>query len=471
MIRVIENKLAWIVFLLFFTAATADAGQPFSRVAGDIDMDYRKAVEENRLTREDIERRREQLAQKLAGLEAELSTEEAQLALEKEALEALDKERDELVKTISTRLANKEELDTLVTDHGRNFLALAEKSPWGAENPDRVETLKEYISGTRMFGMDDLNVLIDYYFDDIAASKEKRARTGTFIDRGGDETEGQIVRLGHMAALYRRSGETGYLMPSPSSGRLLAGAQPPYPVRNALDDYFSGESGDAYIDISGGVAIQQLARQATLADQMRSGGPLVIPILMVGLAALALTLERLFFLGKVRHNTDALMTRVTDLVSKGDFDSALDETRPHRKRPTGRVLMAGLSNRGNAREVIESALSEAILKQTPRLERFLGALKVLAAVAPLLGLLGTVTGMINTFQVITVHGTGDPRLMAGGISEAMVTTQVGLAVAIPVMMVAAFLSRRAHMLSQDMEEKGIALLGAMLKVEAHGRLS
>jgi biopolymer transport protein ExbB len=89
-------------------------------------------------------------------------------------------------------------------------------------------------------------------------------------------------------------------------------------------------------------------------------------------------------------------------------------------------------------------------------------------VAPLLGLLGTVTGMINTFQVITTHGTGDPRLMAGGISEAMVTTQVGLAVAIPVMIVAAFLGRRARNLSQDMEEKGLALMGALLRLRTNG---
>ncbi len=132
------------------------------------------------------------------------------------------------------------------------------------------------------------------------------------------------------------------------------------------------------------------------------------------------------------------------------------------------MLLAGLELKGQAGTVIESALSEAILKETPRLERFLTALKVSASVAPLLGLLGTVTGMINTFQVITTHGTGDPRLMAGGISEAMVTTQAGLAVAIPAMMVAAFLGRRAQSLARDMEEKGLALMAALLKFSANG---
>ncbi len=125
--------------------------------------------------------------------------------------------------------------------------------------------------------------------------------------------------------------------------------------------------------------------------------------------------------------------------------------------------MAGLLHADQPRSVLENCISEAILRQTPRLERFLNALKVLAAVSTLLGLLGTVTGMINTFQVITIHGTGDPRLMAGGISEAMVTTQVGLAVAIPVMMMAAFLSGRARRISLDMEEKGLSLIAALLQ--------
>jgi biopolymer transport protein ExbB len=87
----------------------------------------------------------------------------------------------------------------------------------------------------------------------------------------------------------------------------------------------------------------------------------------------------------------------------------------------------------------------------------------MAAVAPLLGLLGTVTGMINTFHVITVHGTGDPRLMAGGISEALITTQLGLAVAIPVLVAAALLSRKAQRIASDMEEKAVAMSASLIQ--------
>ena len=460
--------LPWMLALLLSFAAGANAADPFPKVAGKIDAGYREAVKEERLTRQDIDRRRTELTQRLAALQSELAAVDEQLAAEQTALEDLSRHRDAVKKQITTRLAHKDELDALLTDHARNFLALAEKSPYSAENPRRLSTLNAFIAGDRGFGMEDLKTLLSDYFDDIAESRRKIIYSGSFLDRRGEKVSGRIARLGHIAALHRTDGDAGFLIPSPSSGRLVAAAEPSYLVRSALKDYFEGSSAMVPVDISGGAAIRQLGRRVTLVDQMRSGGVLVIPILLVGLVALALTLERLVFLGRVRHNTDDLMTRVTDQVSRGDFDGALQTTEPHRNRPTGRVLMAGLVHRGETREVIESALSEAILKQTPRLERFLGALKVSAAVAPLLGLLGTVTGMINTFQVITTHGTGDARLMAGGISEAMITTQVGLAVAIPVMMIAAFLGRRAHMLSQDMEEKGLALLGAMLKLKSNG---
>ncbi len=461
-----KHTLWMIIFTLF--CVSDGWAQTFDEVADAIDAQYREALQDEAGSMADIELKRKTLNEKLERLNSELNRAADELAADQAVLDELSEQRDALKKNISTRLASKEELDAILKDHARNFLALAESSPYSAQAPERLKILQAYVSGDPMFGMNDVKTLLDLYFEDIAASRKKVLYTGEILDRSGAEKTADIVRIGHITALYRASGQTGYLTLSPASGRLLAGAEPSFWVRRNLKRYLNGETGDVYIDISGGAAIKQLARRESLADQLRSGGVLVIPILLVGLAALGLTIERLIFLSKVRHNTDALMTRVTDLVAKGDFEGALDITEPHRNRPTGRVLMAGLAHRDESREVIESALSEAILRETPRLERFLGALKVSAAVAPLLGLLGTVTGMINTFQVITTHGTGDPRLMAGGISEAMVTTQTGLAVAIPIMMVAAFLSRRANTLSQDMEEKGLALMGVLLKLKNNG---
>lgn len=461
------NRPLWILVLLLGLFAEAWAQRPFEEVARDIQADYRDARKEQKLTLEEITSRRKALQKKLADLEASLEAASGTLAADRERLTQLTQERDQITREVSLRLADNKELGILFINHARNFLALAERSPYSAERPARLETLRKFVDPGRLFGLKDLKALLDMAFEDMDASREKAVYTGKMVDRRGNETRGEIIRLGHLPAMYRAQDQCGYLSLSPASGRLVMGQIPSWRVRRNLHGYFKGETEKVYTDISGGSAIQQLAHRVTLMDQLRSGGALVIPILLVGLVALILTIERLIFLGRVRHNTDDLMTRVTELVGKGDILGAIKSTNPHRHRPTGRVLMAGLQHRSDPSEVIESAMSEAMLRETPRLERFLGGLKVCAAVAPLLGLLGTVTGMINTFQVITTHGTGDPRLMAGGISEAMVTTQMGLAVAIPVMIVAAFLGRRARNLSQDMEEKGLALMGALLRLRSN----
>jgi biopolymer transport protein ExbB len=109
-------------------------------------------------------------------------------------------------------------------------------------------------------------------------------------------------------------------------------------------------------------------------------------------------------------------------------------------------------------ETLELKLDEAILKNTPALERFLTMIKVLAVVAPLLGLLGTVTGMINTFQAITLFGTGDPKLMANGISQALVTTMEGLWVAIPLTFLHALVASRSRSIINTLEEQAAGIV-------------
>jgi biopolymer transport protein ExbB len=134
--------------------------------------------------------------------------------------------------------------------------------------------------------------------------------------------------------------------------------------------------------------------------------------------------------------------------------------------PTCRILSNCLTHLGQPQEVLDSALEEALLNQMPRLEKFLPTLSMLAAISPLLGLLGTVTGMISTFQVINIFGTGDPKMMSGGISEALITTQIGLAVAIPIMFLHHIFERRVDNLVADLEEKGTAFKITLLKKES-----
>lgn len=146
----------------------------------------------------------------------------------------------------------------------------------------------------------------------------------------------------------------------------------------------------------------------------------------------------------------------------GDWPGCIQACQAENK-PVARVLAAGLAARNLSREDMENVLQEALLKEIPRLERFLSTLGMLAAIAPLLGLLGTVTGMINVFHVITLQGTSDPRLMSGGISEALVTTMLGLSVAIPLMLLHNILNRSVDRLVGDMEEQSVSLVNMIHK--------
>jgi biopolymer transport protein ExbB len=129
-----------------------------------------------------------------------------------------------------------------------------------------------------------------------------------------------------------------------------------------------------------------------------------------------------------------------------------------KKNPLGRVLSVYHDSQGIDLESLELRLGEAVLKETPKLQRFNMMLKVIAVVAPLLGLLGTVTGMIITFQAITLFGAGDPKMMAGGISQALITTVLGLCVAIPMVMLHTLVAGRSKALVEILEEQATGMV-------------
>ena len=136
----------------------------------------------------------------------------------------------------------------------------------------------------------------------------------------------------------------------------------------------------------------------------------------------------------------------------------LNSDQPDEGNPLGRIMATYRKYESTDNETLELKLGEAIANETPKLQRFLALLKIIAVVAPLLGLLGTVTGMINTFQVITLFGTGDPKLMAGGISQALVTTVLGLCVAVPTVLLHTLVQGRAKAVTQILQKRSIGII-------------
>ena len=398
-------------------------------------------------------------------LTAKLAEETEALERDRRELEELAGERARIIAQYGLELELAGEMGSLAREAAGELLAGLEASPVTVVHGLDLARLRRIVAATGGVRGEDIEAIIDCALKYMEVSSSLVVQNGTFVDRDGREREGEILLLGNQTAVYRSGEATGYLGTGPDSGRLLASAAPPAGVRRVINAYLNGETDAVFLDISRGAAVAQLSMETNLWERVSAGGVLVWPILLIGLAALFLVLERIIFLIRVRRNTDGLMTTVTGLVLQGDYPGAMAATDEFMGRPTGNVLRAGLGQRGQPRDIMESGLSEAILREMPRLERFIPTLRVLATVAPLLGLLGTVTGLIKTFHVITLYGSGDPRLMAGGIGEALVTTQLGLAVAIPIMIVAALLNRQVQRLVGDMEEKALALMSALLKVE------
>lgn len=335
---------------------------------------------------------------------------------------------------------------------------------------DRHKFLDPMINQEKFPSMDDISTMADTLFDEIKSSGEVKITTTQIIDRQGREQKARVLSLGNFTGIYmleKASGskdEIGFLIYSEQSQRLFALSKLPTPAMTAkMTAYFKGERSDVPMDISKGGALRQLTHKLNLAEQVPKGGPIIWPIMIILCLAFLILGERIFFFTLKQIRVEPLMKSLRSLVAKGNWKECENLLLSKKGRLIPGVLLTALPFRKQSRQDMENALQEAILGEIPRIERFLSTLGMLAAIAPLLGLLGTVTGMINTFHVITCFGTGDPRMMSGGISEALVTTMLGLTVAIPIMLFHTLLSRRVETQICVMEEKAVAFVNMVFK--------
>jgi biopolymer transport protein ExbB len=392
------------------------------------------------------------------------------LEREVQSLERRSVERENRRQALADEWARREiefkEISGNVIVAARDLHAYLEQSPLTGLAPARLDRIEPLLAPGHFPSIDDIAGLAGLYFDEIERSGQVALAESDFVGRGGDDRRGGVLTIGRFTAFYRDGAETGFLTYSPESRRFFALSERPSRLaRRMLDRYFDGVSAVAPFDMSGGAALRQLTRKQTLAEHLRAGGPIVAPIIALGVAAIVIVLRKVRFLDQVRRNTGKYMTRVNLLASEGEWEECEAIVKRHKGEhsPVNHVIEAGLAARHEDRETLESILQEAILRELPRLERGLSPLAIFGAVAPLLGLLGTVTGMIETFNVITVFGTGDPKLMSSGISEALVTTEIGLITAIPIMLLHTFLSRRVDAILGEMEEKAVSLTNIIEK--------
>jgi biopolymer transport protein ExbB len=200
---------------------------------------------------------------------------------------------------------------------------------------------------------------------------------------------------------------------------------------------------------------------------VQAGGLLMLPIIACSVVAVAIFLERLWTLQEKRVLPASVANQVWDWVQNNQID-AQQMQQVHQSSPLGEVLAAGLAYRHASREVLKEAVEDAGRHVVHDLERYLNPLGTIAAISPLLGLLGTVSGMIRSFTAITTEGVGNPTVLAGGISEALITTAAGLVVAIPALIAYRYLRGRVDGLVVKIEKESIRFIEALLHQQRTG---
>jgi len=311
--------------------------------------------------------------------------------------------------------------------------------------PNRGEFLVEL--GSKMAGasslasIEDIERLWGMLQKEIVESGRVVRFSNLVTKADGQQEEMDVIRVGS----YNIINENGYLKYDSNEGALTElSRQPDSRYTGTTSDLMNADSDTVVfgLDVTRGTILGLLVESPTIGDRIEQGGIVGYCIITLGIVGLLIAIWRWFGLTSDSRRVAAQL--------KSDAAST--------DNPLGRVLSAYESNSSADSETIELKLSEAALKEMPGLTKGLLFIKVVSAVAPLMGLLGTVTGMIKTFQVITLYGAGDPKMMAGGISQALMTTVLGLCVAIPMVLLHTVVSGQSRKIINILQSQSAGLV-------------
>jgi biopolymer transport protein ExbB len=366
--------------------------------------------------------------------------EERSVRLQKE-FEENEKVLEEIGETLRIRIGNFGELFGVVRQVSGEAIATVKNSLVSIQYPGREESLAELAETRNLPNINQMKGLIVTMLEEMTKSGNVERFNSQVILPGGSIADAEVVRIGVFNAIT----ESFFLkfIPETQTLQVLA-RQPARRFRSLADNLFDLEEGytTMAVDPSRGQILGLLIQAPGIGERINQGGLVGYFIIFIGLLGLTLSGWRLKLL---KDESDAINRQLKS--DQASDDNAL-----------GRILSVFDQNQAIDPESLELKIDEAILREVPKLEKFHSIIKVFAAVAPLLGLLGTVVGMIVTFQALTLFGTGDPKLMAGGISQALVTTMLGLIVAIPLVFLHSVLTSWSGSLIEIIEEQSAGLI-------------
>ena len=372
----------------------------------------KQMLEESRARLAAENRRADQLRENYEGNEATLTKYEADL---------------------QERAGDLNDLFAIVRQAALNANGVLETSLVAAEHAGRSSFLLDLGKGQRPPSIDDIKQLWTMLLSEIAESGKVVRFNATVIKPHGDEVEQQVTRAG----VFNSISGGAFLRYLPDSGKLVELSRQPAArfqrMAKALENADSGMHAMA-LDPSKGAILSLMVQSPDLSERLKQGGGIGYLILVLGAVGVLIVIQRAFAL----------------LLARRAIDAQVDLAEADEKNALGRLQLIANEIGDKNLDTVSLRLDEQLGEESSLLYRGLATVAVLAAVAPLLGLLGTVTGMIETFQSITLFGTGDPKLMSGGISQALVTTQLGLSVAIPLVLFHSLLVGRANRLVEKL---------------------
>jgi biopolymer transport protein ExbB len=440
-------KAAVIAGLAFGLGNTAYAAQAVSldELLEHVKTGRVKDAAENQQRIADFQKDRSRQQQLLRNMEAERVRQE-QLSQQLEAtFEANDAQIIDLERALQERLGELKELFGVLQQAAGDARGNFDTSVTQIQFPDRGEWLTEFAqkmgSTTRMPTLEEIERIWFELQREMTESARVIKLNTTVINANGEEEQRDVVRVG----LFNVVSDGKYLEYVPETGRLVELQRQPagrYTSRAGDLQDSAGGGNSVAVDPTRGQLLALLVQSPSLTERIAQGKQVGYVIIVLGIIAILIAVWRLLALSA----TGAKVSRQTKNLEKAG------------NNPLGRVLKIAHDNPDSDVEALELKLGEAILKELPKFNSMLSFLKIISVVAPLLGLLGTVTGMIVTFQAITLYGAGDPKLMAGGISTALVTTVLGLVVAIPTVFLHTLVQSRAKRLTQILQEEAAGML-------------
>jgi biopolymer transport protein ExbB len=386
--------------------------------------------------------KRNQQAQLLTEAKTQLADQEARTA----QLNTTFQEHEKLLTEKNADLALKSgslgELFGTVRQVANESRSVLGSSMISAELPKRGAFLGEVAERKQQPTIEEIRQVWLSLQQEMTESAKVKQFTQSVITAQGIVEQKQVTRVGSFSSFS----EGKFLRYLPETGNLVElGRQPVDRLRQIALEFETAERGvfqPVVVDPTRGAIMALLVQSPDLKERIQQGGWIGYLILILGVIGLLIALQRFISLTVTGQRVVKQQTQAI----------------PDTKNPLGRILSVYKEGLVNDLETLTLKIDEAILREIPKVERGLITLAILAAIAPMLGLLGTVSGMIETFQSITLFGTGDPKLMSGGISQALVTTELGLAVAIPLLLIHSLLSGKSNRLVQILDEESASLI-------------